>query len=178
MFTAEDHHWMTCALQEAQGALDAGDYPVGAVLTSDGTLFGTARNTLFSDGRMTAHAEHNLLATHSAHLRTLLYTQPEAQTCLYTTLEPCLMCLGAAVLHHISRIVVACPDPIGGTAGIDITSIGSMYHHWWPTIEIGLYKEESCMLIEQWLITGKFRSWQSMLAAFQQMRQQWGNPET
>jgi tRNA(adenine34) deaminase len=164
---------MKRALQEAQRAFETGDYPVGAVLTINGTLFATARNSLFTDGRTTAHAEHNLVATHSADLRMLLLSQPNTQTCLYTTLEPCLMCLGISVLHRISRIVVGCPDPNGGTTTLDVATLGSVYRRWWPTIDVGLYREESCLLIEQFLATEKFLMWQTMLTEFQQMRQQW-----
>jgi tRNA(adenine34) deaminase len=173
VFQAEDRVWMQRALQQAQAAFEVGDYPVGAVLTVDGALFATARNSLFSDGRTTAHAEHNLIAAHSAELRMLIRTRPDTQTCLYTTLEPCLMCLGIAVLHRISRIVVACPDPNGGTTRLDISMLGSVYRRWWPAVEIGLYREESCRLIEQFLITEKFLMWESMLQEFQHMRQQW-----
>jgi tRNA(adenine34) deaminase len=168
---------MQRALQEAQAAFEAGDYPVGAVLTVEGELFATARNSLFTDGRTTAHAEHNLIATHSAELRRLIRSRPGMQTCLYTTLEPCLMCLGIAVLHRISRIVVACPDPNGGTTSLDISTLGSVYRRWWPAIEIGLYGEESCQLIEQFLKTEKFLMWESMLQEFQQMRRQWALSE-
>ena len=42
---------MTYALREAQAALDAGDYPVGAALVVNGTLLATARNALLSEGR-------------------------------------------------------------------------------------------------------------------------------
>jgi tRNA(adenine34) deaminase len=164
---------MRLALHQAEVALSTGDYPVGAALTINNQLLGTSRNTLFSDARTTAHAEHNLLAEHSAYLREIMLAAPDTHLCLYTTLEPCLMCLGTAVLHRVSRIVIACPDPNGGTTNLDISSLGSVYMRLWPIIDIGLYRAESCRLIIQFLQTKKFQTWETMLAEFQQLQSQW-----
>lgn len=174
MYSNDDKHFMTLALQEAHTALDQGDYPVGAAITVNGALWGTARNSLFTDGRTTAHAEHTLIYQLSARLRTQFIEMPEMEVCLYTTLEPCLMCLGIAVLHRVSRIVIACPDPNGGTTGLALASLGSFYQQWWPTIQIGLYQEEACDLIIAFLKTKKFRSWKVMLREFETMKQGWG----
>lgn len=173
MYSDADKHCMSLALQEAQAALTAGDYPVGAALTVNGAVWATARNSLFTDGRTTAHAEHNLISKLSSRLRAKLLEAPDTTVCLYTTLEPCLMCLGIAVLHRISRIVIACPDPNGGTTNLTLSSLGSVYQRWWPTIQIGLDKEQACDLILTFLKTKKFRSWESMLNEFQTMKETW-----
>lgn len=173
MYSVEDHHFMTLALQEARAALAAGDYPVGAALTVNGALWATARNALFTDSRTTAHAEHTLIANLSAQLRAAIRGTRETRVCLYTTLEPCLMCLGIAVLHRVSKIVIACPDPNGGTTRLDISSLGSVYQAWWPEIHLGLYKEEACTLSIDFLKTQKFRSWEAMLSEFRTMPAQW-----
>ena len=76
---------MTLALAEAQQALKAGDYPVGAALTFNGTLLGTARNSLFTDKRWTAHAEHNLISKNSAYLLEAFRSRKPYDVCLYTT---------------------------------------------------------------------------------------------
>ena len=174
MYSNDDKHFMTLALQEAHTALEQGDYPVGAAITVNGALWGTARNSLFTDGRTTAHAEHTLIYQLSAQLRTQFTEMPETAVCLYTTLEPCLMCLGIAVLHRVSRIVIACPDPNGGTTGLALASLGSVYQQWWPTIQFGLYQEQACDLIIAFLKTKKFRSWAVMLREFETMKQGWG----
>ncbi|HSH78701.1 MAG TPA: nucleoside deaminase [Herpetosiphonaceae bacterium] len=175
MCSEDEKHFMSLALMEAQAALTAGDYPVGAALVVNGELWATARNSLFSDARTTAHAEHNLLYSQSTQLRATVLRDPDAKVSLYTTLEPCLMCLGIAVLHRVSKIVIACPDPCGGTTSIDVLSLGSVYQRWWPEIHMGLFKEESCNLIIDFLKTEKFRSWDSMLNEFQTMKEQWGD---
>jgi tRNA(adenine34) deaminase len=173
MYSEHDQHFMTLALREARAALAAGDYPVGAALTVNGELWASARNSLFTDGRTTAHAEHNLIANQSAQLRAKILGAGAAHICLYTTLEPCLMCLGIAVLHRVSKIVIACPDPNGGTTSLDIASLGSVYRLWWPEMRIGLYREESCNLIIDFLKLRKFRSWEAMLSEFQTMQERW-----
>ncbi len=172
-YTDADQHFMSLALQEAQAALNAGDYPVGATLVVDGHLWGTARNSLFSDARTTAHAEHNLISNYSARLRATILGAPETSVMLYSTLEPCLMCLGIAVLHRVSKIIIACPDPSGGTTQLDVASLGTVYARWWPEIHIGLFRDASYTLIVDFLKTEKFRSWETMLREFQTMQATW-----
>lgn len=173
-FDTQDRQFMTLAMTEARSALAAGDYPVGAVLTVDGQLWGSARNTLFRDGRITAHAEHNLLYENSVRLWAERERRLDVETCLYTTLEPCLMCLGTAVLHRMNRIIVACPDPNGGAGNVDPARLGSVYSRLWPTLQMGLYQEESCRLIIEFLKSGKFLDWESKLQEFQKMQAVWG----
>lgn len=166
MDTPDHTHWMALAMTEARAALAAGDYPVGAVLVVDGALCGTARNALVSADRTTAHAEHTLIADHSARLRAAIRERPTTTILLYTTLEPCLMCLGIAVLHKVTRIISACPDPHGGATTLNPATLGSVYPQLWPQLEAGPLRRESCALIIQFLRTGRFRSAPVMLPAF------------
>lgn len=164
---------MSTALQEAEQALAAGNYPVGAVLTVDGTLVGQAGNSILTESLSTAHAEQKLLSTHSAQLRAVARDDRTHHICLYTTLEPCLMCLGVAALHRVTRIVVSSPDPHGGATNVDPQALGRFYHDHWPSIETGLMKERSADLILAFLKTGKFLSWEVMLEEFTRMKAGW-----
>ena len=92
-FSEQDKEFMSLALHEAEQALDAGDYPVGAALVINGEFVGQARNSILTETQTTAHAEHKLLSSHSARLRQLIRETEAYDICLYTTLEPCLMCL-------------------------------------------------------------------------------------
>jgi tRNA(Arg) A34 adenosine deaminase TadA len=166
VMTSSDEEYMQLALAEARAALTAGDYPVGAVLVVAGEIWGTGRNALFSQGCTTAHAEHALIAANSARLRAATHAPEETTVCLYTTLEPCLMCLGIAVLHRVTRIVYACPDPHGGATRLDRFSIGSVYGRRWPEIVVGTGRAESCALIVEFLSTDKFLNAATMLPDF------------
>ena len=108
--TLDDRAYLHMALEEAWHALVAGDWPIGAVLVDvDGQVVGQARNTRHTDDNRLRHAELQLLLTHGAMAR-----DQEGLLTLYASLEPCVMCLSAAILARIRRIVWACGDPFGG----------------------------------------------------------------
>lgn len=172
-FSEQDKKFMSLALYEARHAIDAGDYPVGAVLTVDGEFIGQARNSILTENQTTAHAEKKLLSSNSSQLRQLIRESKGHVICLYTTLEPCLMCLGVAVLHRVTRIVIACPDPHGGATKINPLDLGCFYDEHWPIIEAGLMKEMAIDLIFKFLKTKKFLSWETMLAEFTIMKKSW-----
>jgi tRNA(adenine34) deaminase len=171
--SGQDEKFMSIALHEAGQALDAGDYPVGAVLAINGELIGQARNSIFTESQTTAHAEQKILSSNSARLRQLRRGNKGLDIHLYTTLEPCLMCLGAAVLHHVTRIIFACPDPHGGATKVDPNSLGCFYAGHWPIIEAGPMKETAVDLILKFLQTGEFSSSETMLREFSKMKESW-----
>ena len=169
-FSEGDRHFMQIALEQAQQALIHGNFPVGAVLTIDDQLVAQERNHIFSQQRTAAHAESTLITQHSAMIRSAY--QEGKQMVLYSTLEPCLMCLGASVLHKIPKIIVACPDPLAGATRIKPQALGEWYVNNWPQIEMGPYREESYALLVQFLRQADGR-WQPMLTLFEQMRTEW-----
>jgi len=96
---AEDEAFMRLALDEAR----RGDYPFGAVIVRDGAVISRGRNLGKVDDDPTAHGEmvaiRRCLAHHgSAALR---------GSTLYTSGEPCVMCMGAIIWCHIDRLVFA-----------------------------------------------------------------------
>lgn len=99
---------MAAAINEAEQALDNGDVPIAAVVTDDQKIISRARSAVTEQGVSTAHAE--LLALEDAE------AAGEVPTTLYTTLESCLMCLGAAVNAHVDTIVVGMRAPTDGIA--------------------------------------------------------------
>lgn len=173
LYNEEDKKFMALALNEAEQAFDAGDYPVGAVLTINGDFIGKAKNSILTETQTTSHAEHKLLSANSAQLRRLIRESTKYDICLYTTLEPCLMCLGVSILHRVTRIVVASPDPHGGAINIDPNDLGVFYGKHWPKIEIGLMKENSADLVMEFIKTEKFLSWEIMLEEFSRMMEKW-----
>lgn len=113
MATAEaDRRWMTEALREAADAGTRGEVPVGAVVVADGMLLGRAGNSPVRLHDPTAHAE--ILALRQAGRRAASYRLPGAV--LYATVEPCPMCMGAALHARLARVVYGCDDPKAGAA--------------------------------------------------------------
>jgi HAD superfamily hydrolase (TIGR01509 family) len=101
---------MNLALREADLALEEGNVPIGAVLArSDGEVLCSGHNEVLTRGDRTAHAELNAF-------RRLV--EPDADRAeplfLFSTVEPCLMCLGAAWEGGIDTVVFATPAPDNG----------------------------------------------------------------
>lgn len=111
---SHDHHFMRRALAEAEKAGQRGEVPVGAVLVAgDGTVLAAAGNRTIELADPSGHAE--ILAMRAAARRLGNYRLPG--TTLYATVEPCIMCMGAAVHARIARVVFGAPDPKWGAAG-------------------------------------------------------------
>ncbi len=109
-----DHdYFMEIALKEAQQAFDESEVPVGAVVVREGSILGRGHNRTEALKDATAHAE--ILAITSAAASLGDWRLDNA--ILYTTIEPCAMCAGAAVLSRIETIVYGAPDPRFGACG-------------------------------------------------------------
>jgi tRNA(adenine34) deaminase len=106
-------HLMKQALSEAEKGSSMGEVPVGAVLASpEGQIVAKAYNQPIALGDPTAHAE--ILAIRKAGLFFRNYRLNNAT--LVVTLEPCLMCMGAAIHARIARLVFGTVDPKAGAA--------------------------------------------------------------
>jgi tRNA(adenine34) deaminase len=172
MFSDRDRYFMNLALAEARAAVAAGDFAVGAALVIDGELVGTGRNALVTNQDWASHAEAPLLVKHSSLIQKQVRENGFRPT-LYTTLEPCLMCLGTILVHRVGRLVVACPDPSGGTTHLDPASIKGWYAQNWPLVETGLYREEAYQLIVTSLRNSNNEAWHRLLTKFEAMHRQW-----
>jgi len=106
----DDEAFMRAAIAEARAASAAGEVPVGAVVVLDDVILGHAHNAPIALGDPTAHAE--VLALREAARKAGNYRLPRAT--LYATLEPCMMCCGAAIHARIARVVYGAPDPKAG----------------------------------------------------------------
>jgi len=109
---AEDARRMGLALEEARRAEAAGEVPVGAVVVLDGRVIGRGHNRVIAASDPTAHAE--IVALRDAAKAVSNYRLAGAE--LYTTVEPCPMCCGAALNARIARVVYGAADPKAGAA--------------------------------------------------------------
>lgn len=114
MTDRSDRRFLQRAAELALAAEAEGNLPIGALLVLDGAVVAAAGNRslrpLAHPGR---HAEVRALAA----LPEALVPRLGEITC-YTTLEPCLMCFGALVLHRVGRVVFGADDPLGGATGV------------------------------------------------------------
>lgn len=131
------------ALQEACLALQCAEVPVGAVVVVDDVVVGRGHNQRQMLSDPTAHAEVLALRQTAQHLR---HWQLTAAT-LYVTLEPCIMCLGAAVLSRIRCLVFGCRDPKAGACGSRFDILGmERLNHTFPVIS-GVCEDEASALL-------------------------------
>jgi tRNA(Arg) A34 adenosine deaminase TadA len=101
---------MRLALDLAARAADAGEVPVGAVVTRHGEIVAKAANAMRGTVDPTAHAEMVAIRTAAERIGT-----PRLDGCqLWVSLEPCAMCAGAIALARIEHLYFAADDPKGG----------------------------------------------------------------
>lgn len=105
-----DDELMAVALEEATLALAHGDVPVGAVVVKDGAIIARRHNERELTGDPTAHAE--VLALRDAATEVGGW-RLEGCT-LVVTLEPCVMCGGAALNSRVDRVVYGAADMAAG----------------------------------------------------------------
>ncbi|WP_454624697.1 nucleoside deaminase [Bradyrhizobium cenepequi] len=92
---------MVAAIEMARGARAAGDYAVGSVLVHRGQIVSRAGNRTHLDQDATQHAE--MIAIRDA--ATALGTKNLSGCTLYSTHEPCPMCMGAIVWSRVTCVV-------------------------------------------------------------------------
>ncbi|MDE5806745.1 MAG: nucleoside deaminase [Muribaculaceae bacterium] len=102
----KDERFMRMALAEAMEAADAGEIPVGAVITVNDRIIARGHNLTETLNDVTAHAE--MIAITSAEENLGGKYLPECT--LYVTVEPCAMCAGALGWSQIGRIVYGASD--------------------------------------------------------------------
>lgn len=105
-----DDFFMKEALKEAQLAYEAEEVPVGAVLVSNGRIIGKGHNLTERLNDVTAHAEMQAFTAAANFIGAKYLTD----CTLYVTLEPCVMCAGAAYWTQVSRVVFGAFDPERG----------------------------------------------------------------
>lgn len=132
---------MELALEEAYLSASLGEVPVGAlVVAANGEILARAGNRCISLPDPTAHAE--LLALREAALKRKTYRLSECF--LVVSLEPCLMCVGAALHARIAGIVWGAPEPVFGaiSSRLDALNLNLANHN--KIWELGGILEARC----------------------------------
>lgn len=117
---------MHLALRQAQAAAEAGEVPVGAVVVRAGQVIASGHNAPLASLDPTAHAEVNAMRTAAQ----VLGNYRLDDCTLYVTLEPCVMCSGAALQARFKRVVFGAAEPKSGAAGsvLNVFSHGQINH--------------------------------------------------
>jgi creatinine deaminase len=101
--SVEDHdrHYLDLAVEQARIGWDEGGVPIGAVLVHEGEVLAVGRNRRVQMGSAIRHGETDCIER-AGRLPASVYRR----SVLYTTLSPCYMCAGTALLYEIPRIVI------------------------------------------------------------------------
>lgn len=134
----QDIRFMREALREAHKALERDEVPVGAVVVCGGRIIARAHNLTETLNDVTAHAEMQAF-TAASHELGGKYLK---QCTLYVTLEPCVMCAGAAFWTQLGRLVYGAEDEKRG-----YHLAGKSLLHPRTTVSSGLLKDECAALI-------------------------------
>jgi tRNA(adenine34) deaminase len=139
-----DEDYMRLALDLGREAAQRGEVPVGAVVVRDGAILGRGYNAPIGTSDPTAHAE--VQALRAAARAAGNYRLPG--TCLYVTLEPCVMCAGAIMHARVERVVFGANDPKTGACGsvVDLFAESRLNHH--ASVTGGLLADECVQLLK------------------------------
>ena len=133
-----DETWMEMALDLAKAAAQAGEVPVGCVITLGDQVVGQGRNRREAGRNALCHAEIEAIDQACRRLGGWRLWQ----CTLYVTLEPCPMCAGAIGNARIPRVVSGARDPKAGACGsvCNLFTMGFNHH---PAVTAGVL-EEAC----------------------------------
>ena len=118
--------FMQAALEEAQKGLAEGGIPIGSVLVIDGEIVGRGHNRRVQKGSAILHAEMDCLENAGR-----LTAADYRRATLYSTLSPCDMCSGTALLYGIPRVVIGENETFQGpeayvqSRGVELTHVHS-----------------------------------------------------
>lgn len=134
---------MRRAIDLAREAAEAGEVPVGAVVTLGDEIIAECRNSMRTASDPTAHAEIQAIRAAAAKLGT-----PRLDECtIWVSLEPCAMCAAAISLARIKAVRFGAEDPKGGGVvhGARIFAQPTCHHR--PDVLGGIGEEESAELL-------------------------------
>jgi tRNA(Arg) A34 adenosine deaminase TadA len=152
-----DELFMRLAIQMTREGIRAGQAPFGAIIVKEGEVLATTHNTVWRDCDPTAHAEINCIRQAARTQKSIfLYGST-----MFTTTEPCPMCLSAIHWAKIERVVFGAVIADAAAAGfyelhVDAKLLADMGRSH-LRVEGGLLREECAALFEEWKQAGLSR---------------------
>jgi len=143
---------MRKAIQLSVNNIDNGGGPFGAVIVKDGKIIAEAANSVTNDNDPTAHAEVNAIRKASK----LLNTFDLSDCQIYTSCEPCPMCLGAIYWARISKLYYAATKDDAAKADFDDSFIYKEFalpkdQRSIPSLQ--LMRDDAVKVFEAWIIS-------------------------
>jgi tRNA(adenine34) deaminase len=138
--------FMTKALQQAEAALAAGEFPVGCVMVHENRIIATGAR-VGTTGDCTNEVDHAEMIA----LRRLINLEADinfSEVTLFSTLEPCLMCFGALMISNIGKIVFAYEDAMGGGTRCDFTRLPPLYKEKQISVIPNILRQKSLQLLK------------------------------
>jgi tRNA(adenine34) deaminase len=150
------------ALALAERALAEGEFPVGAVMVFNGRVVARGGRKGSAGGGLNEIDHAEMVA-----LRGLYASGPldPAGVTVYCTMEPCLMCFAALVLHRIGGVVYAFEDPMGGGAEANRGGLRPLYRDAPIRVHGGVRRTESLRLFKRFFDDPRNAYWQGSLLA-------------
>lgn len=118
-------NYIEIILKEAKKSLKTGDVPVGAIIVENSKIISKAHNTREKNTKITGHAEINAIEKACKKKRTWHLTNCE----IYTTLEPCEMCLEVIKQARIKKIYYITNRDKKNNANIEMIKINSVENY-------------------------------------------------
>ena len=136
-----EERFMREALRLAERAEKKGEVPIGAVVVAGGRIVGRGYNTRTRSQMATAHAEMRAIDRACKKLHS--WRLPDAE--LYVTLEPCPMCMGAALNARIARIYFGAYEQKGRSLTMELANANLLNHR----VEVtgGVLQEECAAVL-------------------------------
>ena len=162
-------YYMKNALQQAEDALAAGEFPVGCVMVYENRIIATgAREN--SSGDCTNEVDHAEMIA----LRRLCDLETKInlkKVTLFSTLEPCLMCFGALLISDIHEIVFAYEDAMGGGTHCDLSKLPPLYKENKISIIPNILRKKSLQLLKTFFLNPENTYLKDSLLATYTLRQ-------
>jgi tRNA(Arg) A34 adenosine deaminase TadA len=157
--TPDERDFMRLAIAKAEEGIAAGQLPFGAVIVRAGAIVAATHNTVQRSCDPTAHAEVNCIRAAATALGSIHLSGGT----IYSTCEPCPMCLAAIHWSKLDRVVFGATIADAAVAGfhdmqVDARILARMGHSSLQ-IESGLLQEDCARLFAQWREAGLCQSY-------------------
>uniref|UniRef100_A0A6B2LP91 Cytosine deaminase n=1 Tax=Arcella intermedia TaxID=1963864 RepID=A0A6B2LP91_9EUKA len=135
---------MLAAIEEAKKGLSEGGIPIGSVLVIDGKIVGRGHNQRVQKGSSILHAEMDCIQNAGC-----LKAKDYQRATLYSTLSPCWMCSGTALLYRIPRVVI----------GENVNFLGPEEYVKQQGVHVQVLNNQECINIMKQFIQDKPQLW-------------------